>query len=540
METEKRGAWWIRALEDHPEAAEATPEQVEAVFTAERTIAEDVWRGREYVPYAAGDWDAVLRAEPLYGQLDGRHQAYMQRLVAQRPGLVMQRNGFPGAPGALAQLRPFKFKELGVDVLAEYGVRDEGVYSKTRKHSHHRIVVHTHGDRKQARAADIDEVLGREAALLAYSRDDVLDLADLYALPLSWVSTTGPEEWKFADSPIEDHLQREHGNVPTDDEHSHWPNFGAHVARTHDGKDVRGIHSHHEFAKYLLPPGEGTGARVDVHPLVWPLLERGGPVCYFALEGLLKSDAILSVGFTGPGTGTPVVNVPSVTLWAGEPGLDWLARTYLTRFDLVVIVPDSDGLGIPNGNYDVNSQARGLADRLRRCDVPEVVVAFPTARCGRVCTHIDRDIGEGWKLPNEDHKQGIDDMLGPKGKNNTGGLAGMVIMQTDQATPAAIMQERSDIRSRERDLAVLEHVREIADPVTCVAAFSDRQIAPAVDRGKSQVAEAVKSLERRGYWEGLDSEPVTGSRVMTRVRLRRDLVPEVQGYGRLGDAYALD
>jgi hypothetical protein len=540
MKTEKRGAWWTQALEDHPEATEATLEQVEDVFTSERTIAEDIWRGRGYVPYAASDWDAVRRAEPLYGQLDGRHQAYMQRLVAQRPGLVMQRNGFPGAPGVLAQLRPFKFRELGVDVFSEYGAKDEGVYSKSVTHSHRRIVEHAHADRRQARAANIDEILGREQALLAFSRDDVLDLAHLYELP-PWVSTAGPEEWKFADSPIEDHIRREHGNVapPIDDEHGHWPSYGKHVARAHDGKDVGGTHSHHEFAKYLLPPGEGTGARIDVHPLVWPLLERGGPVCYFALEGLLKSDAILTVGYTGPGTGTPVVNVPSVTLWAGEPGLDWLARKYLSRFDLVVIVPDSDGIGIPNGNYDVNSQARGLADRLRRCDVPEVVVAFPTAQCSRVCTHIDRDIGEKWKLPNEEHKQGADDMLGPKGKN-TGGLAGMVIMQIDQATPAAIMRERSDIRSRERDLAVLEHVREIADPVTCVAAFSDRQIAPAVDRGKSQVAEAVKSLERRGYWERLDSEPVTGSRVMTRVRLRRDLVPEVQGYGRLGDAYALD
>jgi hypothetical protein len=410
--------WWDRILDDEPQLRHPNPDHVAAVF-ASRGIAEDVWRARPYVPYGASDWDAVLAADPSIAEMSPGRRAYLHKLVNQRPGLVMHRAGWEGRPPLVAQLRPFKFRELGFDVRATYGADDQGVLSSIEEHNHASPEWHYH-DRSTAVVVDLKRRTKRKGA---------------------------PDE-RF----MPDHQEKAHGgNPPPDGEaHPHYPNRAAHIERQHDGVDVVGRHEHGRFAKYVYPPGE-EAARIDVHADAWSLLEAGGEVVYFALEGLLKNDAILS-------TGAPVVNVGSVSLWQ-DRALGWLAETYLARFGTVAVVPDSDA----GGNDDVMSQANGLAARLASFGVARVVVAVPTATCGRVCTHLTRSTGERdpWTgepimLPAEDHKRGVDDFVGA-GESL---LSMMVALPGEDAPPAPDIGTRWDAQRRNRD--VIEHVQATA------------------------------------------------------------------------------
>jgi hypothetical protein len=77
--------WYRRVLDDF-DVHEATPEQIDAVFTS-RKIVDVVSEGRPYTAYRAGDVDAVLKADPRLKPWKG-----LRRVVKQRPGLVMHRD----------------------------------------------------------------------------------------------------------------------------------------------------------------------------------------------------------------------------------------------------------------------------------------------------------------------------------------------------------------------------------------------------------------------------------------------------------------
>ncbi len=103
----------------------------------------------------------------------------------------------------------------------------------------------------------------------------------------------------------------------------------------HGGTNCEHVHGHKNYAKYVFPRKDGwndLARRLDLHPLAVPLLKTAERV-FFAIEGCIKADSILSQG-------EAVFSVPSVTLWRAKELGDF-AKCYLGG-KLVFIVPDAD------------------------------------------------------------------------------------------------------------------------------------------------------------------------------------------------------
>jgi hypothetical protein len=501
--------WDERLVEDRPDLLLYTDEAVEQIFVS-RGIHPQVWQARPYTPYNANDMAAVVTAEPKYG---GRLKKGIAEKVAQRPGLVMARSGFFSSERQLAQLRPFKFQELDSDLdLVPYGAaEDDGVFLRLDVHDHHWIEKHAHIDGRLAWPAT-----NKSRRASSSDRRDV-DL-EVEAVKAGFDAISQQLR-------MEQHLKYEHGGESPEDgvlhEHAALVQTG-HLEKKHRGRHRTGRHSHEVRAKYLYPPSgkDRSPFLIDAHPYARDLLDKGGEVVYFALEGLLKADAILSVGFTGPGSGTPVVNCGSVTLWQ-DYELQNITERYLRNFGLVVVVPDSDG----SGNRLVSSEAAALSARLRKLGA-NAIVAAPPAQCGAICDHRTRLIGhrtdpksglkEPVALPDPRHKQGVDDFLGPRKERvvddvrliRGGGTLGELVVETpgkpvreisvDELHASAVDAGNRKARSRAKsDKLVLDAVLAIASP-DGVAVFGQRGIATEIGKSRGVVEASLKSLEAAG------------------------------------------
>jgi hypothetical protein len=204
-----------------------------------------------------------------------------------------------------------------------------------------------------------------------------------------------------------------------------------------------------------------------------------------------------------------------------------ITRRHLLGFKLVVVVPDSDG----SGNRLVSSQANALARRLRLYGA-NAIVASPPAQCGAVCTHLDRFSGyltnrttlerEVNRLPNADHKQGIDDFLGPRsikqiGEHHLvegGGTLSQLIatlkhpaqrhITEDELVQRSIADGHYDPTRRARsDWYVLQAILDLADPDTGIAVFGQELLARQIDwpggveHTRRVVQQSLDSLEQR-------------------------------------------
>jgi hypothetical protein len=474
-----------------------TSEQISNLFDR-RAIAPTLWRERPYTLYDAGDWEKVLVAEPRFGTLlKPGQQSFLRKLVNQRAGLVMHRETIAGRD-LLAQIRPFKLKEIGFDGA------DQGVWTAGYSHNHSNFVIHAHVGSKIVTLID-RRVQGRTLSDIEF--DESFDIK-----PPRWGK---PHETGAVDAA--EHLESHRGRPVQDREpHRHRPSFRSHIEREHEGKEVTGSHSHDNYAKYLYPPGQAASL-IDIHPRAWPLLDAGGDVAYLALEGLLKNDSILS-----DRGGTPVANFGSVTLWQ-DPMLERFARLKLARFRIVAVVPDSDW----SGNSLVISQARVLAKELKRFGV-NAVVAAPPAKCGPRCDHLTRNtgrkdsFGETIMLPDEDHKQGVDDHRGRGGE-----LSEMVVDLRTNHRPPDVLRRRAD--QYKRDTAVLAYLRDICAP-DGRAIVTHRQISEVVGGAHQAMGHALKSLEDQGLLTREDPQPFLDDRPgwkkpPTAVRLIPELVP---------------
>jgi hypothetical protein len=98
------------------------------------------------------------------------------------------------------------------------------------------------------------------------------------------------------------------------------------------------------FERQEKDESESIARRLDMHDLAFERFERDPATIYFALEGCLKADAILSEIIRLDLDAT-VVSVPSVTLWRAQE-LDEFIELYLLR-RRVVIVCDSDATRNP-------------------------------------------------------------------------------------------------------------------------------------------------------------------------------------------------
>lgn len=214
----------------------------------------------------------------------------------------------------------------------------------------------------------------------------------------------------------------------------------AHVAKDHDDVegDPLGVHRHPaEAGKYLFLPGTAQ-ARIDLHPRAAALIADAERV-FFVLEGALKNDAVLSAG-------EAVFSVPSVTLWRtraerrrgyAAKELQDFARKYL-RGKTVFVVPDADWVGNPA----VDLNALLVRTYLREVLGRSVYIAAPPV-----------GFYEHHKGRGDDTQKGIDDWLGPKGREYAAaygvpaGIDGLEIRGKEAGEKVAVWPREYDVKT---------------------------------------------------------------------------------------------
>jgi hypothetical protein len=135
----------------------------------------------------------------------------------------------------------------------------------------------------------------------------------------------------------------------------------------HNGVGVDVVHMHTpDPAKYTLLGDQKDTCRIDLHPVALERLQTAELV-YFALEGIAKTDAIISAGACAFG-------VPSVTAWMKHE-LEEFARLHL-KGKVVLIVCDADW----STNWQVERQALKIRTVLRKreLNIEAHVCAPPT------------------------------------------------------------------------------------------------------------------------------------------------------------------
>jgi hypothetical protein len=147
-----------------------------------------------------------------------------------------------------------------------------------------------------------------------------------------------------------------------------------HIDKKHKGEtpdQLTGAHNnYHWHAKKLKDRRRNYAARIDIHPLCTTEMFKRSDVVFFALEGCIKSDAILSAG-------APVVSVPSVTLWDTPELADPAFRDKYLAGKTIVIVPDADWRDWKKNEGAVIKQARFLQTTLKYHGLKAVVAAPP-------------------------------------------------------------------------------------------------------------------------------------------------------------------
>jgi hypothetical protein len=447
----------------------------------------DIVGARPYTPYRAGDLDALYAEDPKYrDELTPGQRGFMTRVINQRDGVIMRRHAcLPGMPEPWAQIRPHRD-----------GDDDPGVLVQTFRHRHPWAYMHVHlEDHEQRRAPStrregttLRSIPGR-ARLLEHERHHPGPPDVVPAELQRWASEMHPHFWDWTA-----HLET------SDYADQHAP-------------DVKGWHKHQDHARYLYAPGDperpGSGkersAGIDVHPLAEELIDRGGARVYYAIEGVLKNDAMLAKG-------VPVFNTGSVTLWLPDELREFATTRLLGRFEQVVVVPDSDW----HSNRQVRRQTMRIANLLAK--YLDVEIAAPPAKCGTVCEHKDRATRRA-------HKNGIDDFLGPE---EGGTVQQMIALHVDKE------RAHEAIVSKRRVARLIEAATDWCDPRGDVYASLD-ELADATGTSRDTVRRAIADAEAEGLVKYTEPDTeVQGDYAVGTLTLRRDLRPRHE-FVELGD-----
>ncbi len=276
-------------------------EQFDKVFKP-RGVSLEVAEARPYVRYERRDTGSVDRADPKFRATMSARQygASITKIVNQCGGFVMVRRPVPvridglALPPILAELRP-----------------DEEVETESPS-----TEPHEHRDPKgwevhiQAQHGGVNWGAGEDEDGDIHAHGD-------------------GAKYVFASNPTVDEPYRHTHPCSTVE------NTDAHIKKHHADKDETDGKSH-EHTRRMKDKSQHLQDRLDIHLDAVPLLRRArahrGRV-FFALEGCLKADSILTAG-------EAVFSVPSVTLW-DAPELAVFARRWLESVELY-IVPDSD------------------------------------------------------------------------------------------------------------------------------------------------------------------------------------------------------
>jgi hypothetical protein len=294
-------------------------------------------------------------------------------------------------------------------------------------------------------------------------------------------------------------------NVPKRDGsggwHAHYHRWDNHLYNEDyivQHADVTGskAHEHIKYAKYLFVPGQGRAMGLDVHPMASELIDHGGDMVFFALEGILKNDAILYAG-------APVFNCGSVTLWGrarNRGGASELERFVLERligrFGRCVVVPDSDW----STNPQVARQAQTVANLILGLGLPTIIAAPPSNPkwcTGGICPKEHR------KDPSvKKHKMGVDDFLGANGA-----LSDLITLER------RISEEVTDYPTkRRREALLIEYLQRTCD-VSGKTYQSVDEMADGIGVSRVTVMGAIRDLSQPGGPIDYEVEPPGDSRL---------------------------
>jgi hypothetical protein len=210
---------------------------------------------------------------------------------------------------------------------------------------------------------------------------------------------------------------------------------------------------------------------------------------FFALEGVLKNDALLTAG-------EAVFNVPSVTLWQNAWELEEFALEWLRSVTVYVVV-DSDWEDLDDRNHGaVMMQGLLCRDFLRRIlDNENIHLVAPPA--------------EG------DSKHGVDDFLGPyKDGRHRSSVAELLVIEREapKGLEKWIRQQPGRIDGVRRDAKVLKWSALHANPRGRVEVPTGT-IAKHVGMSTKSVNSALERLEQRGAIHGLNPRPKSRHKV---------------------------
>ena len=260
-------------------------DQTLEVFT-KRGIDPAIAEARPHVPYAQGDTAAILAADPKWGGSKGL-KIHLGSVVNQSSGIAMRRHPalLPETSEGDRSFWAAYEREMGAGpILAELRPDEAVLIRERHPHKH---------------AAE-PEVATHEWEVEHLRRFDV-------------------DPSRRVRKPKEYAQYREAHENPTE------------------------YHGHAHEAKYVFPSGSKNAKRLDMHPGARPLLEQAkkdGGVVFYALEGCLKADSLLTKG-------QPVISVPSVSLWHPTE-LATFAERHLLGGVTVVVLTDSDWRTNPN------------------------------------------------------------------------------------------------------------------------------------------------------------------------------------------------
>lgn len=278
--------------------------QFKEVFS-EREIDLDLAAER-YRPYV--DLEDVFQADPNYRNLEAGQLAFLERLIEQSDGIVMVRHAPPlegiSLPPIFAELRP-------LDAVTTGSHRHNFVDSNGRSWNQHTKPFEqlTRGWQKHVlRAEALDDHIG----------------------------TNNPcdhRHVKLAKYLFPPGKQRE---VPWENHHHktmHADKLKVHLENHEHPDGDETIHLRRE-----KDPTENRAKRIDVHP--WAVKRFAeAKIVYFALEGCLKADAILTE-IVRAGEFASVFSVPSVTLWDCKEFSPFVQQ--YVKGKTCIIIPDAD------------------------------------------------------------------------------------------------------------------------------------------------------------------------------------------------------
>jgi hypothetical protein len=381
-------------------------------FFAKHAIAEEIWQARPYERWEIRDPGNIARRH--FAAMNKDQKAHVNKVVNTAPGWVIVRHPPP---------------EMGLDKIYPEQRPDWLVQSEQpRRHWHssgepppdpkwYRVFTGDPDDPYSSLYAHIHQKDESEDETKPKHPDDERGAAGRNRKRNQHLGTNTQEihthfdfaKYVFPPSPKMDRAWRHDHDFTEDDKGQQvrrkWrPGPGqkgmtpeqcraAHVANYPDDHavDVAGPHTHSHGQ--VKDPTNPIACRLDVHlDAMQKIIDE--PVVFFALEGCIKADSILSAGYA-------VFSVPSVSLWDCRELKAFSDRYLATGPDdrggkIVVVVCDADW----STNSQVYTQAFLCRSKLHTFRVPDVCVAAPplTFR-GENTKGVDDFLFAGGRLP---------------------------------------------------------------------------------------------------------------------------------------------